>query len=406
MGGLLEKKSEVFRYNAFCNSLSSVPKQGEKINKYNYILADSSHFIPLDPFLSSAFFFRQYTEGGPGAHPIHLCLHTINACNDNCPWCYSRGARLKFQNVSPPVDHESLLNDVFNRSTIMAVYFSGLGEPTLLPGFNKILLRKGETKSKQSPALSVVTNGSHLEVIDDPSVLSAVRLLRISMNAYDEKSFRLVHRPSNQQDSYAKRMERIEDVLRTVRKNKTKTIVGIHYTIDAVNHRGVEDFISQVSKIRPDYVQFAMVRYLKGFSQGGDFEESMSKRIEELSVSSLFPIINFTKRKRYETEYDGFCWFKYKPNVYPDGQIYVCPLMPDHENEWSRIGNVADGFVETWEKGFPRVQERKSPACSCCPFNTFNRIYSWLFARFQENSYNHIYKVLIRDGTITKVLPR
>lgn len=288
----------------------------------------------------------------------------------------------------------------------MAVYFSGLGEPTLLPGFNKILLRKGETKSKQSPALSVVTNGSHLEVIDDPSVLSAVRLLRISMNAYDEKSFRLVHRPSNQQDSYAKRMERIEDVLRTVRKNKTKTIVGIHYTIDAVNHRGVEDFISQVSKIRPDYVQFAMVRYLKGFSQGGDFEESMSKRIEELSVSSLFPIINFTKRKRYETEYDGFCWFKYKPNVYPDGQIYVCPLMPDHENEWSRIGNVADGFVETWEKGFPRVQERKSPACSCCPFNTFNRIYSWLFARFQENSYNHIYKVLIRDGTITKVLPR
>ncbi len=127
---------------------------------------------------------RHYIEqgsAGPPLTPIHTTINITNTCNLKCPYCATKD-RMKDNPHMPFELFRDLMKDLVDRYRLRAISFSGGGDATCHPEFERFV----GCADYFGLATALITNGINLVRID-PEILKKLHWVRISMDGYRSK---------------------------------------------------------------------------------------------------------------------------------------------------------------------------------------------------------------------------
>jgi MoaA/NifB/PqqE/SkfB family radical SAM enzyme len=131
--------------------------------------------------------------------PAHVDIDLTNICNQNCFYCNSADFRAAEPVQKKYNDYITLLDQLASwRSykpnsygTLHSISYPGGGEPTILPGYEKVI----EHTIDSGFLASITTNGSKLEALIDKVSVNKLRQLAwvgIDIDAGNEETYELI----------------------------------------------------------------------------------------------------------------------------------------------------------------------------------------------------------------------
>jgi len=190
---------------------------------------------------------------------INLSPTAFKACSFNCVYChygwteYLKADLSEIQNDLPEPDEvKDALEHYLKRGTEFDyITFSGNGEPTLHPQFEKIVDLVVETRDHycSEKKVAILSNSSMLHNKEVLNALGRIDLRIMKLDCGNAETFARVNRPHDSVD-YPKIIGNLRGM---------KNIVIQTMLVDGewgnANDKQIKDWIDRVGEIRPDFVQ-------------------------------------------------------------------------------------------------------------------------------------------------------
>lgn len=267
--------------------------------------------------------FSQHMDGGMIA-PVNVEVSLTGICNAQCSWCFYAG---KQSGIILSADRVIETMYEMQELGVEAVTWTGGGEPTLHPEFERIV---ENTPLKQG----LITNGLKLPKAD----LSRFEWVRVSKTNWPLNASVLYH------------------------YRKAVKTLGI-----CVNYEGLDHVVHETAEIadivKADYVQVRPALNLEGektFFQVPKFDN---------------PLVQVTGYKfadaaidREYTECEGF---HFVPFIWEDGRVDVCAYQRN-KDEYN-LGNIYDSSFSEIVSAFPSSVPVADDCILCCKNHEINK---------------------------------
>lgn len=190
---------------------------------------------------------------------INLSPTRYKVCNFNCVYChygwtkYLTSDLSDFKNELPePEDVKKALENFLQKKIkIDYITFSGDGEPTLHPDFEKIVDLVIEIKDKLSPQtkIALLSNSSTLDKKEVIDALKKVDLPILKLDCGNEETFKKVNRPCSliSFDQIVENLKNVGDIV-----IQTMLVDGENGN---VKQKDIDDWIEKIGMIKPRWVQ-------------------------------------------------------------------------------------------------------------------------------------------------------
>lgn len=197
----------------------------------------------IDPFNKAVFHLDRVSDylKGKTVWPVSMEVDLSDNCNLGCSWC--RFAQGHKPSMMPLELAKKIQEQLWNRG-VKSIVYSGGGEPTMNPDFNRILVHGRLLELDQG----VYTNGTNLE---EPSHIldQTTKFVYVSIDAATPKTYEEIKK----RDMFKKVIRETHNFCRTKRRTK----VGIGFLVSPQNIHEIERAADDLLLLtRADYLQF------------------------------------------------------------------------------------------------------------------------------------------------------
>lgn len=186
---------------------------------------------------------------------INILSTNEKICSFNCIYC-QYGATKKSSNLFVSVEEveEALCNFFANPVKIDYLTFSGNGEPTLHPDFDKIVKKVKSIRDKYAPSIPIalLSNSSNINNLSF-EILEMIDIKIFKLDCGNEELFLKINRPLINIS-----LKEIVKGLKRVSKRFPITIQTIFITFDNENNyegKALKDYLSRIKEIKPAFIQ-------------------------------------------------------------------------------------------------------------------------------------------------------
>jgi len=342
-----------------------------------YIGNNYANFSGSNPFSSQAKMLHhldriyEYMNNGDTT-PIFMEVNPTNRCNLKCQWCITEEARGREEIEIDPL--EGFFTD-FYRLGGKAITFSGGGEPTLYPHFERAV----SSAKKNALDLGLMTNGifkeKYVSLIGEN--FDWVRFSVDTLNSENYSKWKGV------------------DALKVVQKNIESIVnfpvrVGVNCNVNKdFSVKEAEELVNWTKNIKADYIQFRPV--LPRFFKKGE-EPSLNNPVWEYldSIKSTNPQLNLSNDKRQDVGKGYIFPFRsceghfFEPILDATGEIKICMYHP--RDSRFTFGNIHEkSFEEIWNSEqrkkaieFVRSLDYSKNCQMCCKLTEPNKLLDFL----------------------------
>lgn len=278
---------------------------------------------------------------GSAISPFTVELHLTNACNHRCKWCIYSELNKEKNTVMPREKAEELIKDL-RLAGCQSVLFSGGGDPLAYPYILEII----ELANKEEMVCSMISNGGLLDNMDLYRLSNSLSLLRLSIDSYNEESYKSIHNPISSQDTFERLCNNIKR-LADMKKQSLKIILT--YILDYENVEYVDSFYKTALKLGVDGIDIKTNHYMPYMERKevSNLAKEKTRLVKRLSKADDELQVGFDLVKRRAGFTKG-TWVNlcYQCVIEPDGEIYPCchTIAPEY-----LIGNINErSFGDIW----------------------------------------------------------
>lgn len=318
--------------------------------------------------------------------PIYVRIKPTNKCCHNCWFCVYNP---KFSDMHHNIKNRDELpkNSLFDlirnlhEIDVKAITFSGGGEPLCHPAISEAMLMVLNNKM----ALSIITNGQFLYG-DRASILCRAHWVRISVDYFDEKSFKISRGCST--DMFDKLLKNISNFAALSSKSSD---LGINFIINKDNVNHLEKAFYLFESLGIDNIRFSPMWTTDLIEYHSNISETAIKTIADLRKNSKIEVydsysnvFSSVGKRTYHK-----CFFSQMvPVVAADGYLYTCHNMSYENNGRISSKNIkTSSFKDIWFS-----EETKTF------FNTFDPIVNCLGQCSNDKKNINIYSMLNSYG--------
>ncbi|MFI2235874.1 radical SAM protein [Streptomyces chrestomyceticus] len=206
-----------------------------------------------------------------------VALDMTNSCTDSCPMCFTMAKR-KAEGMKNHMDGALALRRLAELhetypDTFRMVFMSGSGEPLSMPHVTDLI----DGVTELGLAIRLYTAGKHLRKADvRASLLAAGAVIRISLDAASERSFRATHAAKGLDE----RCAIIRQVVQERDATGSSSLIGAHFVIQKANLGEIVAFAEQARELGCDFVAYSQETY--GQVAGGFTEDDLRQVMDGL----------------------------------------------------------------------------------------------------------------------------
>lgn len=307
--------------------------------------------------------------------PIHVRIKPINLCNHHCWFCSYKadgvelGETMRTQDQIPEEKMLEIADDLVDMG-VKAVTFSGGGEPFLY----KPLLRTAQRLVEGGIKIASLTNGSRLTGEPAEFFAQYATWLRISLDAWDDKSYTASRKVRD--GEFSRLMRRIRDFIRL----NGVCALGVNLIVDHKNARHVYDTVCLLRGIGVNNVKVSPCIISNDAQKNLAYHQSIfslvRKQVEQLiskSPSDSFEL--FDAYHEFDTKFDkDYEWCPYLQLlcvIGADLNVYSC--QDKAYTDSGLLGTIQhQRFAEFWISGREKFF-RINPSHGCRHHCTANR---------------------------------
>ena len=285
---------------------------------------------------------------GKDVYPITCEIDPSNACNLNCSFCMYGKDLKKNRDILPWEIYRNLITELKTLG-VKSICFTGGGEPLMNPRFNDMVSEANSLGFE----IGLITNGTLLDRVEN---LDYFKFIRISLDAYDEKSYDKI----KGKYLFNTVIRNIEDAV-----SSEKTDIGISYVVCEENVNGIEKIQETLSETGIKYIQFK-----PAWINGGKFELP-----ENVNGNKAIVTDRYIAKDNLSCLIAGLIGI-----VGADSKVYFCCQY--RLNKKFCLGNlVEDSFWNLWKN-----RKEIMPDISKCPQCRYEN-YAVGYRRFSQSKY-------------------
>lgn len=341
-----------------------------------------SKYITADKVLYHPERITQWLKGEMVA-PITIQFQISNICNQKCVYCIAEAQKDGFQ-----IKTEDALTIIKKLSyiNVKGITFTGGGEPTLHPDFDKII----EYTAQKKIEIGIETNGVLMDDHLIDTILRNVTWIRFSIDSIVDDTY-FKDRGTMDLDRVLNNLQKF-----VVKKKQLypKVIIGAQTVITKNNYHDIRKTAQKLKEIGLDYYHirpFENAFYDKKlFLLIRNKIESIRKLLETDSyaiiISEKWKMVELfynSKRRKYS---QCLC-YPFIGTINAHGDIYICCHMA-HTNERTKFcyGNVINDPIE--QIIINREKFAKNVDLNRCPLACSGTSINFVLYRF-KNRNNH-----------------
>lgn len=368
------RNSRQIPFNRIINRNTSAENYATEFFFYPASVSDYAHF---------------YKSCSINSYPIMVTITLINKCTDNCVGCFNAS-----HNGNEYIDIntlEKLIDDLADHGTV-AIKAAGR-EPTAYPYLDRFIKKCAERHIQSV----IITSGANLDKWAD--ILSTeCDHLRISLNAFSEKSHSKFHRPSDSAISFNERLALVRKL--SVERKKRNLTTGITFLIRDGNENELPQLIDYCKACGITYLRFSKINY---FKNAHSRENEFINEMESLSSKPFYV--------KYHEQYSAATTSVSNPLfscpallsrcvIHANGEVVSChssnslgacglPSLYGNINHSSFqeiwLGNTRKSFIhkvtQEMQANFKQSGEYRcdsTDCCTSCKYSGFNHINRWI----------------------------
>ena len=290
--------------------------------------------------------------------PVNVEIDLSNRCSHGCSWCHfahthTRGPLAGSPKPEGMLDCGDLMDTKLARDIVMqlrragvkSVTWTGGGEPTLHPEFDRIIEYAHVTGMEQG----LYTHGGHINRERAELLKRSMTFVYVSLDESNAESF-----------YQSKGVRRFHDVVENVRylvSAPGKATIGLGFLLHRGNIDDVDTMVALGRSLKVDYVQFRpVIQYEQATpDQLIDDAQWVNGAINNLRTFAgdsfvqadawRFEMYRDWRRHGYAT-----CnWAALQTVITPNGQMWRCVNRRGHRAAW--MGDLTtDTFVDIWRQ--------------------------------------------------------
>ena len=328
-------------------------------------------------------------------HPRMAVVYPTAICNYRCPGCLCDSVN-NDKATAKLMDINKFLPKMYEMRQlgVRAVEFAGGGEPTIHPEFEALVTAVSNTDVK----LGLLTNGSRLEKLH-PETLTRFSYIRVSLNGWDEQSFRQFHGGTF---SYQSLIDGVKATTYMV-KHKLPSfglpfpVVGMKSLVSKDNYQHLYELTEQAQALGADYIQFKGLRNAPGELTVPETEitKLFIASIKNLPGFKDFPIYDSLLRpddcKMRAWSPEIMCIASLTHTVVDAaGDVWLCCYY-SHRKESIKIGNLFEqDFKDIWGSERHREVLKNTNPKECAAYDCRFCKYSEIFREALRVNKTHV----------------
>ncbi len=278
--------------------------------------------------------------------PVFAQIFPMNPCNFNCQFCYYSVNELDGMDNTSVIklqDGIRILKELKDYGA-KAIEWSGGGEPTLHPQFNK-LIRKAETLGLKQ---ALVTNGSMLHKVN-AEILDDFSWIRVSINAVNKDTYLKVHGVTDK--TYDSVMTNVKNLLKRRKRTRKECVIGMSFIVYDGNYKEILQAAQLAKSLGFDNVRFSLAMTPKKDKIFDGIWDNIVDQLQEVKKleTDKFKVFTFSNRiKDLSGEQKSkFCWYHHLVlQITPNGYWPCCRLAGLNKY---KLGELNEPFSEMWE---------------------------------------------------------
>ncbi|MFA6016794.1 MAG: radical SAM protein [Patescibacteria group bacterium] len=330
-------------------------------------------FDPQDPE-TYANGIKMIREGIPHAL-VRMDIDFTNACNNNCPDCFARGLREGYPGEIPYSRAENLTADLKHLGCD-CVRMTGGGDPLKHPDFTDLVGLLGSNFRTL-----VETNGDYLcKPGYTEAIAHSAHRIRFSVDAGDNKTRSLTHRPEDSSHTYDQLVRNI-DLLRkkadSITDRDSGLLIGASFIYGPQNYRLVGKFLEDMANIGVNWVQVKPALIKGKHIDDQEIVTTVLEQIEQIRSQQLKGfILHLPDRVSFDPGKEMVkCWTtQLRGFVLANSLLSICNLVRNLEVPFAKIGNVGDEdhpvqnllFSDQGRSQINTVQQTAPKGCRYC----------------------------------------
>jgi len=278
-----------------------------------------------------------------------LELFISEKCNARCKFCYRDGKTYDDTRALSTQEYVDLINEFADLHGQNLDVSGGL-EPLLSPSILEVLKAGLDRNLK----VSLYTNGIAL---NDPKIVNSlmqIHSVRVSLNAYDRKSYREVMGV----DRFNRVVNNLRDLVETKRNSKSEARIGTSFVVLKDNYAHIPEAIKLAQRLGVDFLDLRLAEMtdmprfdkrqrkelgsvLKKITQDNSCGKygKLSVSLADTFSSIVSPSNDFLKYMNKNFVND---LVYYRVTVSPHGRVYALNLIgqPSREDQRYLLGNI------------------------------------------------------------------
>ena len=289
-------------------------------------------------------------QRGTKAAPVNVEIDLSNRCSLGCEWCHfaythTRGPLAGKESIfSPPqpIPGGDLMDtklayaiiDQLAGSGVRSITWTGGGEPTLHPDYDRIIEYAGQRIDQ-----GIYTNGAHISPERAGLMKRNMQWVYVSLDAADREAYKACKGV----DAFAKVCSGVSFLANA----SGKATVGVGYLLTRDNWQDYCEMADLGREMGADYIQFRPT-VLPGEDRGWLYEcidelkYMQGKPGTEVDISR-FEIYRDWQGHGYETCY----WSLMQTVITPNGKVWTC--VNKREYDGAELGDLSkESFYDIW----------------------------------------------------------
>jgi cyclic pyranopterin phosphate synthase len=320
---------------------------------------------------------------GKNPFPVSCEIDPSNLCNHSCTWCYFGDSR---KDIKKNLDKKVLfkLIDDLSGGKTKSITFTGGGEPLINPATPEAIIRA----QARGMRVGLVTNGGLLDEEKNEIIVSCCDFIRVSLDAVDEKSHSMLHKPHNPEvDNFKNILNNLGMLVSLRKKLKRDITIGAGFLIHEENYKRLTSLTKTLKEIGIDYLQIRPIIIPEDDSFTKLWEVAFKYIKKALSLSDnkfhVFPIdYRYHEMINKQRSYQHCHIHNLLAVVGADGDVYMCSLFRG-DRRFS-FGNLyRQSLPEIWggKKRRALIRSLDITKCPPCRYNRYNEVLEYMLGK-------------------------
>ncbi len=315
-----------------------------------YIAPQAKLFEHLDKL-------QQIRANGMTDAPINVEIDLSNRCSLGCEWCHfaythTRGP-LKGKRAKPAgaVSGGDLMDTAFaldlidqlEAAGVRSVTWTGGGEPTLHPQFDKIILH-----AKDKVTQGIYTHGGHIDFWRAKLMKGALQFVYVSLDAANPDAY-LRDKGVDRFDAACAGIRRLVAV-------PGDATIGVGFLVTPTNWRDVSAMAELGKRFAPDYIQFRpAIQYDNAdvlVEDTGWIDDAIGEiqAVKDNQDNVEADLSRFEMYRDWNGHDYSTCWWSTLQTVItPNGKMWSCVNKREHAD--AEIGDLTtEPFASVWSR--------------------------------------------------------